>query len=217
MPLFVLGFVACVAVRSTGVVPADVLGDSQVQVAALAAALFGMGAGVKVRSLLTRSGPVLAVAAASTVFVAGLALAGVLLLGISHAEVPLVDSEGDLSVSGSSPGAARGGRAPGRRDVRAPHVVGRHVQHRPTGGREPVQPRTVAQEGRPLAVPEPVVLDRDLQVGVGEVDPADESLVVEHAELRDRRGQAGPAEEQPQPALRGDSASPSASAATRRA
>ena len=82
VPLFVLGFVACVAVRSTGVVPADVLGAiSQVQVAALAAALFGMGAGVKVRSLLTRSGPVLAVAAASTVFVAGLALAGVLLLG----------------------------------------------------------------------------------------------------------------------------------------
>jgi uncharacterized membrane protein YadS len=82
VPLFVLGFVACVALRSTGMVPAGVLGVlSQVQVAALAAALFGMGAGVKVRSLFTRSGPVLAVAAASTVLVAGLALAGVLLLG----------------------------------------------------------------------------------------------------------------------------------------
>ena len=54
---------------------------SQVQVAALAAALFGMGAGVKLRSLLRRSGPVLAVAAASTVFVAGISLAGILLLG----------------------------------------------------------------------------------------------------------------------------------------
>jgi uncharacterized integral membrane protein (TIGR00698 family) len=81
VPLFVLGFVACVALRSTGMVPAGVLGVlSQVQVAALAAALFGMGAGVKVRSLFTRSGPVLAVAAASTVFVAGISLAGVLLL-----------------------------------------------------------------------------------------------------------------------------------------
>jgi uncharacterized integral membrane protein (TIGR00698 family) len=82
VPLFVLGFVACVALRSTGVVPAGALAlISQVQVAALAAALFGMGAGVKLRSLLRRSGPVLAVAAASTVFVAGISLAGILLLG----------------------------------------------------------------------------------------------------------------------------------------
>ena len=81
MPLFVLGFVACVALRSTGLAPAGALGViSQVQVAALAAALFGMGAGVKLGSLLRRSGPVLAVAAASTVFVAGVSLAGVLLL-----------------------------------------------------------------------------------------------------------------------------------------
>ena len=54
---------------------------SQVQVAALGAALFGMGAGVKVKSLFRRSGPVLVVAALSTLLVAGLALAGVLLLG----------------------------------------------------------------------------------------------------------------------------------------
>jgi uncharacterized integral membrane protein (TIGR00698 family) len=81
VPLFVLGFVACVALRSTGVVPSGALAViSQVQVAALGAALFGMGAGVKLVSLFRRSGPVLAVAAASTVFVAGVALAGVLLL-----------------------------------------------------------------------------------------------------------------------------------------
>ena len=36
---------------------------------------------MKLRSLLRRSGPVLAVAAASTVFVAGISLAGILLLG----------------------------------------------------------------------------------------------------------------------------------------
>jgi uncharacterized membrane protein YadS len=78
----VLGFVACVALRSTGLVPSGVLAAiSQVQVAALAAALFGMGAGVKLRSLLRRSGPVLGVAAASTVFVAGISLAGILFLG----------------------------------------------------------------------------------------------------------------------------------------
>jgi uncharacterized integral membrane protein (TIGR00698 family) len=82
VPLFVLGFVACVALRSTGIVPAGALAViSQVQVAALGAALFGMGAGVKLRSLLRGSGPVLAVAAASTVFIAGISLAGVLLLG----------------------------------------------------------------------------------------------------------------------------------------
>jgi uncharacterized membrane protein YadS len=82
VPLFVVGFVACVALRSTGLVPADALAViSQVQVAALGAALFGMGAGVRLRSLLKGSGSVLAVSAASTVFIAGIALAGVLLLG----------------------------------------------------------------------------------------------------------------------------------------
>ena len=82
VPLFVLGFIACVALRSTGIVPTGVLGVlAQVQVAALAAALFGMGASVQLRSLLRRSGPVLAVSAASTLLIAGIALAGVLLLG----------------------------------------------------------------------------------------------------------------------------------------
>ncbi|MGY1702172.1 YeiH family protein [Geodermatophilus sp. SYSU D00766] len=82
VPLFVVGFVACVALRSTGAVPAGALAAiSQVQVTALAAALFGMGAGVRLRSLLRGGGPVLAVSAASTVFLAGTALAGVLLLG----------------------------------------------------------------------------------------------------------------------------------------
>jgi uncharacterized integral membrane protein (TIGR00698 family) len=82
VPLFVVGFVACVALRSAGLVPAGALEVlSHVQVAALAAALFGMGAGVRLRSLCRGGGAVLAVSAASTVFVAGLALGGVLLLG----------------------------------------------------------------------------------------------------------------------------------------
>jgi len=50
-------------------------------VAALAAALFGMGASVKIASLFRRSGPVLVVATLSTLIVAGVSLAGVLLLG----------------------------------------------------------------------------------------------------------------------------------------
>ena len=82
MPLFVLGFLACVALRSTGVVPAGALGwISQVQVAALGAALFGMGAASRSRSLFRGSGRVLLVSTLSTLLVAGVSLAGVLLLG----------------------------------------------------------------------------------------------------------------------------------------
>jgi uncharacterized integral membrane protein (TIGR00698 family) len=82
VPLFVLGFLACVALRSTGMVPSGVLAVlAQLQVAALGAALFGMGASVKIGSLFRRSGPVLVVAALSTLLVAGVSLAGVLLLG----------------------------------------------------------------------------------------------------------------------------------------
>jgi uncharacterized integral membrane protein (TIGR00698 family) len=82
VPLFVLGFLACVALRSTGMVPSGALAVlAQVQVAALGAALFGMGASVKIASLFRRSGPVLVVAALSTLMVAGVSLAGVLVLG----------------------------------------------------------------------------------------------------------------------------------------
>src|SRR3954447_12688799 len=82
IPLFVLGFLACVAFRSTGLVPAGALAViSQVQVAALGAALFGMGASVKIASLFRRSGPVVVVATLSTLIVGGVSLAGVLLLG----------------------------------------------------------------------------------------------------------------------------------------
>jgi uncharacterized integral membrane protein (TIGR00698 family) len=82
VPLFVLGFLACVAFRSTGLVPAGALAViSQVQVAALGAALFGMGASVKIASLFRRSGPVVVVATLSTLIVGGVSLVGVLLLG----------------------------------------------------------------------------------------------------------------------------------------
>jgi uncharacterized membrane protein YadS len=82
VPLFVLGFLACAALRSTGVVPAEVLAAvSHLQVAALAAAMFGMGAGVRLASLFRGSSRVLLVATLSTLFIAGVSLAGVLLLG----------------------------------------------------------------------------------------------------------------------------------------
>jgi uncharacterized integral membrane protein (TIGR00698 family) len=82
VPLFVLGFLACVALRSTGVIPTGALtAISQLQVAALGAALFGMGAAVQIRSLFRGSGRVLLVSTLSTLLVSGVALAGVLVLG----------------------------------------------------------------------------------------------------------------------------------------
>ena len=83
VPLFVLGFLACVALRSTGVVPAGALAAiSQVQVAALGAALFGMGAGGADRARCSAAaGRSSLVATLSTLLVAGVSLAGVLLLG----------------------------------------------------------------------------------------------------------------------------------------
>ena len=82
VPLFVLGFLACVALRSTGVIPTGALpAISQVQVAVLGAALFGMGAAVQIRLLFRGSGRVLLVATLSTLLVTGVALAGVLFLG----------------------------------------------------------------------------------------------------------------------------------------
>ena len=65
-----------------GVIPTGALAAiSQVQVAALGAALFGMGAAVQIRSLFRGSGRVLLVSTLSTLLVTGVALAGVLLLG----------------------------------------------------------------------------------------------------------------------------------------
>jgi uncharacterized integral membrane protein (TIGR00698 family) len=81
VPLFVLGFLACAGLRSVGVVPAAALGwIGTAQVAALGAALFGMGASVHVASLVRRSGALVVLAAVATLFVTGVGLAGVLLL-----------------------------------------------------------------------------------------------------------------------------------------
>jgi uncharacterized integral membrane protein (TIGR00698 family) len=79
IPLFVLGFLACAGLRSTGVVPEFALGwIGTIQVMALGAALFGMGASVHIASLVKKSGALLAVATISTLFITGVALAAVL-------------------------------------------------------------------------------------------------------------------------------------------
>jgi uncharacterized membrane protein YadS len=66
------------------VIPPPVLGwIGQGQVAALGAALFGMGASVHLRPLLRKSGALLATAFAATLFIMGLALVAVLCLDLS--------------------------------------------------------------------------------------------------------------------------------------
>ncbi len=81
VPFFVLAFLVCVGVRSTGVVPAGLLAViEQLQTIALAAALFGMGTGVRLRQLLNSgSGPIV-LSIVSTLVIAGVSLAGVYLV-----------------------------------------------------------------------------------------------------------------------------------------
>jgi uncharacterized integral membrane protein (TIGR00698 family) len=77
VPLFVLGFVALVAVRSLIPVPAEALGAAQsVQTFLLATAMLALGAGVRIRSLVRRGGRTLALAACSTLVVGAVGLAG---------------------------------------------------------------------------------------------------------------------------------------------
>ncbi len=80
VPLFVLGFLAMVVVRTTGVLPQGVLDVAKILTTAmLAAALFGLGTGVKVRVLLATGPRALVLGAISTVTIAAVAYAGVLL------------------------------------------------------------------------------------------------------------------------------------------
>jgi uncharacterized integral membrane protein (TIGR00698 family) len=81
VPLFVVGFIACAAARTTGAVPAEALGwITHLQVAALGAALFGMGASVRIASLVKRSGPVMLTSAAGSLFIGLATLGGILLV-----------------------------------------------------------------------------------------------------------------------------------------
>ncbi|WP_226899159.1 YeiH family protein [Nonomuraea phyllanthi] len=81
VPLFVAGFLAAVAVRSTGLLPTAVTDSVPALTnALLAAALFALGTGIDLRKLLRR-GRVMALGAISTGLIAATSLAAVSLLG----------------------------------------------------------------------------------------------------------------------------------------
>jgi uncharacterized integral membrane protein (TIGR00698 family) len=82
VPLFVAGFLAMVAVRSLKVLPAGALDAAQTaETILLAAALFGLGTSVHLRTLFTTGGRALALGLSSWVMIAGVAYGGVLLVG----------------------------------------------------------------------------------------------------------------------------------------
>ncbi|MFD5698679.1 YeiH family protein [Streptomyces lasiicapitis] len=82
VPLFVAGFVGMVAVRSTGWLPDSALdGAGLAQELLLAAALFGLGSAVDLRSLVRTGGRVGLVGLCAWVVVGGVSYAGVCLTG----------------------------------------------------------------------------------------------------------------------------------------
>ena len=82
VPPFILGFLAMVLLRSFVALPGAVLGTGEMlQTLLLAAAMFGLGCGVKVRNLLKVGLRPFVLATASTLLVAVIAYAGVALAG----------------------------------------------------------------------------------------------------------------------------------------
>ncbi|MGV8845599.1 YeiH family protein [Tessaracoccus sp.] len=80
VPLFVVGFLAMVAVASLHLLPAPALETAQVvQTACLAIAMFALGLGVRIKNLIKVGPKPLLLGTASTVLVASIALAGVAL------------------------------------------------------------------------------------------------------------------------------------------
>lgn len=81
VPLFVLGFLAMAGVRSTGLLPDVVVSGAGVVTAVLlSGAMFGLGAGVHLRSLVRTGGRTAALGAASTGLAAAVAYGGLLVL-----------------------------------------------------------------------------------------------------------------------------------------
>lgn len=82
LPLFVVGFLAAIALASTGLLPQPVLHAAQsVQSILLAAALFGLGTGIHLTVLRRTGGRALALGVLAWVLVGSVAYAGVHLLG----------------------------------------------------------------------------------------------------------------------------------------
>lgn len=81
VPLFVVGFLALVLVRSTGLVPVEFLAIAATAATwLLAAAMFGLGTGIDVLHLARTGGKTLVLGGISTVFLGGISLAGALLI-----------------------------------------------------------------------------------------------------------------------------------------
>ena len=83
LPLFVVGFLVAAGVRTAGVLPAGALEAAQlVQTVLLVAALYALGTGIRLGVLVRTGGRSLVLGLTSWVLVAGLAYAGVRLLGL---------------------------------------------------------------------------------------------------------------------------------------
>ncbi len=81
VPLFVIGFIAFLALRSTGIVPEAVLSvGAALETLLLAMAMFALGAGVRVAALRTVGVRPFVMAAISTVWVAAIGLTGILIV-----------------------------------------------------------------------------------------------------------------------------------------
>ncbi|MEE2061987.1 YeiH family protein [Rhodococcus artemisiae] len=82
IPLFVLAFLACVGLRSSGLLPADILANTRIaQTALLTAAMFALGAGVQIATIRKVGSRPFILAAMSTVWVMSIAFVGVSLAG----------------------------------------------------------------------------------------------------------------------------------------
>lgn len=83
IPLFIIGFLTMIVLRSTIDLPEAVLNAGNLaQTALLSAAMFGLGCGVKIRNLLRVGARPFILAACSTILVAGIALVGIELVHI---------------------------------------------------------------------------------------------------------------------------------------
>lgn len=80
IPLFVVAFLACAALRTTAILPTGILtGAKLTQTALLTAAMFALGTGVNITALRKVGLRPFLLAAISTTWVAGIALTGILL------------------------------------------------------------------------------------------------------------------------------------------
>lgn len=81
VPLFIIGFLAMILIRSFCNLPQGVIdAGSMIQTALLSAAMFGLGCGVKIRNLMNVGVRPFILAAVSTLIVAGIAYTGIILV-----------------------------------------------------------------------------------------------------------------------------------------